>query len=199
MPRRYQMIARKQALRATRQRIVDAAIALHGRRGVVATNWEEIAEQAGVSTATVYRHFPSLEELVPACARTAFEAGARLPTPEEAASAFASLPDSRQRLTHLIRASCHCYELGEDWLAAARREAPVVPALGRAVRLQEKSLRVLIRAATEGVGPGRQTLQVLEALIDFPFWKTLIDAGISKNEAPLIMTDLVQTRLNKRR
>ena len=199
MSRRYRMTARKQALQETRQRIVEAAIALHGQRGVVATNWEEIAERAGVSTATVYRHFPSLEELVPACARTAFEAGARLPTPEQAAAAFATLPDSRQRLAHLIRESCHCYELGSDWLAAARREARAVPALDRSVRLQEKGLRVLIQAATEGVPADPPTLRVLQALIDFPFWKALIDAGIARDKVPLVIADLVQSRLNQRR
>jgi len=90
------MAAREQAVDATRRRIVDAAIALHARHGVLATNWEEIAERAGVSTATVYRHFPSLEELIPACARSAFEAGAQLPSPEQAATAFARLPVEAQ-------------------------------------------------------------------------------------------------------
>lgn len=198
MPRRYRMTARKGAFQETRQRIVDAAIALHGERGILATNWEEIAEQAGVSTATVYRHFPSLEELVPACARTAFEAGARLPTPEEAAAAFATLPPG-QRLVHLIRESCRCYELGSDWLAAARREARAVPALDRAVRNQQAALRILIQAATRGVPTDRSTLHVLEALIDFPFWKALRDTGMAGENVPLVIAHLVQSRLTKRR
>lgn len=199
MPRRYNMTARKGTFQETRQRIVNAAIALHGGRGIVATNWEEIAEQAGVSTATVYRHFRSLEELVPACARTAFEAGARLPTPEEAEAAFATLRDSRQRLAHLIRESCRCYELGSDWLAAARREARAVPALDRAVRNQQAVLRILIQAATKGVPTDRSTLRVLEALIDFPFWRALKDMGMAKQNVPLVIADLVQSRLTKRR
>src|SRR5207249_7892147 len=110
MPRRYRMATRERAVQQTRQRIIDAAISLHAQRGVIATNWEEIAEGAGVSTATVYRHFPSLGELVPACARTAFEA-ASLPTPAQAAAAFAGLTRPAPRIERLIRESCRCYEL----------------------------------------------------------------------------------------
>src|SRR5437870_13375548 len=132
MPRRYQMATRERAVQHTRQRIIDAAISLHAQRGVIATNWEEIAERASVSTATVYRHFPSLGELVPACARTAFEAGASLPTPAQAAAAFAGLTRPA-RIERLIRESCRCYELGAGWLAAARPDAKSVPAPDRAV------------------------------------------------------------------
>jgi AcrR family transcriptional regulator len=199
MPRRYQMAARERALQGTRQRIIDAAINRHAQRGVIATNWEEIAERAGVSTATVYRHFPSLDELVPACARTAFEAGARLPTPGEAASAFAGLTHPSQRMERLIRESCRCYELGDGWLAAARRDAKSVPALDRAVRLQDRVLGVLIRAALGDRSVDSQTMHVIKALVDFPFWKALTDAGLPKQQAPRVIDDLVRSRLEKRR
>ncbi|HEX2178420.1 MAG TPA: helix-turn-helix domain-containing protein [Actinomycetota bacterium] len=72
-PRRYQMQARSQAMAETRARIVRAATELHTERGNLATSWEEIAERAGVAPATVYRHFPSLVELIPACARSVFD------------------------------------------------------------------------------------------------------------------------------
>src|SRR5207249_2889981 len=173
MPRRYQMATRERAVQDTRQRIIDAAISLHAQRGVIATNWEEIAERASVSTATVYRHFPSLGELVPACARTAFEAGARLPSPAQAAAAFAGLTRPAPRIERLIRESCRCYELGAGWLAAARRDAKSVPALDRAVRLRGGVRGVLIRAALGDAFVDAQTMSVIKALIDFPFWKAL--------------------------
>src|SRR5438045_5905067 len=162
MPRRYQMATRERAVKETRQRIIDAPISLHAQRGVFATNWEEIAERAGVSTATVYRHFPSLGELVPACARTAFEAGASLPTPAQAAAAFAGLTRPAPRIERLIRESCRCYELGAGWLAAARRGAKSVPALHRAVRLQDRALGVLIQPALGDECVGPQTRSVTD-------------------------------------
>src|SRR5216117_2454485 len=199
MPRRYQMATRERAVQATRQRIIDAAISLHAQRGVIATNWEEIAERAGVSTATVYRHFPSLGELVPACARTAFEAGGSLPTPAHAAAAFAGLTRPAPRIERLIRDSCRCYELGAGWLAAARRDAKSVPALDRAVRLQDRVLGVLIQAALGDAFVDAQTMSVIKALIDFPFWKALTDAGVATEKVPRVINDLVRSRLQKRR
>jgi len=199
MPRRYQMATRERAVQETRQRIIDAAISLHAQRGVIATNWEEIAERAGVSTATVYRHFPSLGELVPACARTAFEAGASLPTPAQAAAAFAGLTRPAPRIERLIRESCRCYELGAGWLAAARRDAKSVPALDRAVRLQDRVLGVLIQAALGDAFVDAQTMSVIKALIDFPFWKALTDAGVATETVPQVINDLVRSRLQKRR
>ena len=199
MPRRYQMATRERGVQETRQRIIGAAISLHAQRGVIATNWEEIAERAGVSTATVYRHFPSLGELVPACARTAFEAGASLPTPAQAAAAFAGLTRPASRIERLIRESCRCYELGAGWLAAARRDAKSVPALDRAVRLQDRVLGVLIQAALGDAFVDAQTMSVIKALIDFPFWKALTDAGVATETVPQVINDLVRSRLQKRR
>ena len=199
MPRRYQMATRERAVQETRQRIIDAAISLHAQRGVIATNWEEIAERAGVSTATVYRHFPSLGELVPACARTAFEAGARLPSPAQAAAAFAGLTRPAPRIERLIRESCRCYELGAGWLAAARRDAKSVPALDRAVRLQDRVLGVLIQTALGDAFVDAQTMSVIKALIDFPFWKALTDAGVATETVPQVINDLVRSLLQKRR
>jgi len=199
MPRRYQMATRERAVQDTRQRIIDAAISLHAQRGVIATNWEEIAERARVSTATVYRHFPSLGELVPACARTAFEAGASLPTLAQAAAAFAGLTRPAPRIERLIRESCRCYELGAGWLAAARRDAKSVPALDRAVRLQDRVLGVLIQAALGDAFVDAQTMSVIKALIDFPFWKALTDAGVAAEKVPRVINDLVRSRLQKRR
>jgi AcrR family transcriptional regulator len=198
MPRRYRMAAREQAVEATRAQIVEAAIKLHARRGVIATNWEEIAAEAGVSTATVYRHFPSLDELIPACARSAFEAGARLPTPEQAAAAFARLADPSKRIERLIRESCRCYELGSGWLAAARRDARSVPALDRAVRLQDRVLDVLIMAALAGASVSAESRRLIKALIDFPFWKALVDAGMPIEKVPEVINELVQSRLQKK-
>jgi AcrR family transcriptional regulator len=46
------------------ERILDTAYELFSRRGVRAVGVDEVIERAGVAKATLYRHFPSKDELV---------------------------------------------------------------------------------------------------------------------------------------
>jgi AcrR family transcriptional regulator len=48
----------------TRAAIADAAVALFGERGFAETTMDDVAEAAGVSRRTTYRHFPSKDDLV---------------------------------------------------------------------------------------------------------------------------------------
>ena len=56
--RRYDKRQRAHQEAETRQRIVDATIALHESIGGPSTTVTAIAGRAGVSRLTVYRHFP---------------------------------------------------------------------------------------------------------------------------------------------
>src|SRR3954453_10132944 len=51
----------------TRQRIIEAAVALHLERGPAQTSINAIAERAGVNRVTVYRHLPDARTLLEAC------------------------------------------------------------------------------------------------------------------------------------
>ena len=190
-PRPYRMGARAQGVAATRARIVQAAVVLHGEQGIGATTWEEIAGRAGVSTATVYRHFPSFESLIPACARDAFEAGAQLPSREVIDALFAALPSVPERIRKLVEESCTCYQRGEAWLAACRREAlGTVPGLVEIVASQQRALDALIRGALAGTSPPTDAVRTLGVLLDFPFWKALIGGGVPRQRAPEVITRL---------
>jgi AcrR family transcriptional regulator len=187
--RRYRMSQRAAGINKTRQRIVQSAVRLHGKQGITETSWAAIGKTARVSTATVYRHFPTLDSLIPACAQATFAAGAGLPTAQEIAHQFIGLTDTKERLRRLITDSCRCYERGEGWLDACRHEAHKVPALSDAVRAQDRTLDALIAAA---VGPriAHHRRAAMKSLLDFPFWKALIDAGIPRAKAPTIIADL---------
>jgi AcrR family transcriptional regulator len=189
------MSSRAAAVTETRQRIVDAATDLHARHGVLATSWEDIADEAGVSPATVYRHFPSLVELIPACARSVFDV-ARPPTLEEAGTKFATLGTAEQRFAQFVADSCHCYEKGEAWLHAARRERDLIPAIDEVVTIQEQALAVLVQAALGPERVGRRRFATLCVLCDFPFWKSLVDAGVPRRGAAAAVMSLVRTTLD---
>jgi AcrR family transcriptional regulator len=47
-----------------RQRILDTAYELFARRGIRAVGVDEVIDRAGVAKATLYRHFPSKDDLV---------------------------------------------------------------------------------------------------------------------------------------
>jgi len=197
MPRRYRMEARSQAVQQTRGRIVAAAMALHAERGAVATNWEEIADRAAVAPATVYRHFPSLDELIPACARTVFDLAGIVAT-EQVGEIYAGATTPWQKLERFIHGTCECYARGAGWLHAARREADLVPAMKRAVEVQERSNEVFVRAAFAGDQVDEETVAVLRALTDFPFWRSLTDAGLLHAQAVDVICGLVRAELDKR-
>jgi AcrR family transcriptional regulator len=49
---------------SARERILDASYELFSQRGIRAVGVNEVIERANVATATLYRHFPSKDELV---------------------------------------------------------------------------------------------------------------------------------------
>lgn len=194
-PRRYRMSSRAETAALTRERIVDAAMGLHAEQGALRTGWDDIAARAEVATSTVYRHFPSLDELVPACAETVFHISG-LPTPDDADRIFRGLDTPEARLERLIRGTCDCYSKSEGWLHAARRESDLIPALKRAVDVQQRSMELLIRAAVGGA-TAKSTVKVLVALTDFSFWKSLKDSGLREHAATNTVVELASEQLQK--
>src|SRR3712207_3514096 len=65
--RRYELKARAEAQRRTRERIAAAAAELHEEVGIARTTVADIARRAGVQRLTVYNHFSDLRTLLPAC------------------------------------------------------------------------------------------------------------------------------------
>src|SRR5664280_3595678 len=65
--RTYRLRARAAGMDRTRERITRAAVELHGTIGPAATTMSAVAELAGVTRATLYRHFPNEAALFTAC------------------------------------------------------------------------------------------------------------------------------------
>ena len=65
--RKYNKTVRAEKEDGTRQKIVEAAMNLHGEIGPERTTISAIADRAGVQRLTVYRHFPEENELLGAC------------------------------------------------------------------------------------------------------------------------------------
>jgi hypothetical protein len=70
--------------------------------------------------------------------------------------------------------------------------------VGDAVRLQEETLERLVRAATDGLDLSKRDIAVLYTFCDFPFYKSLVDAGVKRSEAADVIVDLALGYLKMR-
>src|SRR5712692_10288397 len=95
-PRKYELDQRAATMEATRRRIVEATIALHREKGIVATSYRDIARRADVGLGTVYHHFPAIDDLVMACGGRLLEL-TQPPGPD----VFAGLRARRRRVERL--------------------------------------------------------------------------------------------------
>ena len=130
-PRKYTMDKRKAAVEETRQRILEATLALHAEKGIFGTSWQDIAKRADVSVGTVYKHFPSLDELVPACGELMY-AITRPPSLEDAPQIFAGASSLEERLGRLVEELFAFYERGAPYIETdfQERRLPAVRGVG---------------------------------------------------------------------
>ena len=173
----------------TRQRIVAATVDLHGTVGPANTTVSAIAEAAGVTRVTVYRHFPDEDALFAACTshwaaqqRMPDLAGWReIPAPEDRADAA---------FTDLYR-----------FFPEADRCSPCPPATGthsptssatRNRQTTQSQIDALLRA-----WPPRQRTKTRRALVghamSFTTWRSLcVDQALPQRDAIVAMTRLVE-------
>jgi AcrR family transcriptional regulator len=181
-PRKYDMSKRAAAVARTRQRIVDATRELHGEQGIAATSWDDIAARAGVGVGTVYRHFPSLDELIPACGEITMQIVA-LPDPKGVPSLFDGVDAPAQRIERLVREAFAIYERGAPQLRAIRNEPDIHPNVAEAGQELEASLTALVDAAVEPFRITPTDRAVVRAMVDLGAWQALRDQGLGPAEA----------------
>jgi AcrR family transcriptional regulator len=184
------MSKRAAAAAQTRQRIVDAALELHGEQGIAATSWDDIARRAGVGVGTVYRHFPSLDELIPACGETAMEFVA-LPAPATLPALFEHDIEPAERVERLVREAFAIYERAAPVLRAIRREADVHPRVAQDREDFEASLSALVDTALGPLDVGRQDRAVARALVDLNTWEALRAHGLGQAESVAAISDML--------
>lgn len=188
-PRNYSMDQRRAAVAETRRRIVEATLALHAEKGIFDTSWKDIAERADVSTATVYNHFPSLDQLVPACGALIM-AITDPPSLEDAPRIFGDAQELKERLQRLTAVMFDFYARGEPYLEVGpkERQLPMVQAWEAGMRATREGLT---REALRWVQPSDSTVRAVSALLDFPVFKSFLRHGISIDEAEAIVSGML--------
>jgi len=191
--RKYELKARAESQRETRDRIARVAAELHEEKGVAHTTVAEIARRAGVTRLTVYNHFADLSELLPACAAHY----ARLhPTPDF--ESVLARGDAAERVRGVLGLVYRWYRETEPMYGKLFSDRASVPELDRF--LEQNVDRMLDGLGADLAAPfavrGRQADR-LRALIrlalDFWTWRRLAGEGLDDEAAADVMAAAVAT------
>jgi AcrR family transcriptional regulator len=182
MARTYTKQKRAEKEAETRDRIVEATLALHGEVGVARTTISMIAERAGVQRHTVYAHFPDERALLMACSGLHMERDP-LPTPE----AWQATNDPEQRVRQALNALYTWFAQNETIAAAFHRDAEQHALLREINELRlGPGLRAFHASLSEGLGANGKAALLLA--MSFYTWRTLArDAGLE----PAAVVDLM--------
>jgi AcrR family transcriptional regulator len=190
--RPYRLRARAEKMDRTRARITSAAIALHGTVGPAATTMSSVAERAGVTRATLYRHFPTEAALFAACSA---EWRAANPAPDPAV--WAAIGDPRERLSTALTSLFRWYRSSQTMRANLLRDLDALPP---AIREGITSYPERVAAVLDEAWPRRSRLRraAIAHAVAFQTWRSLSTQGLSDGEAAMLMVRLVDGASGRR-
>ena len=184
--RSYRKSTRADREQETVARIVDAAEELHGSIGPARTTVSAIAERAGVTRATVYRHVPDDEALFVACS-SQWLSRQRLPEP----ALWEERTDPIERLRVGLADVYRYYRSGEPMLTLVHRDQEVVPERVAARRLEAAAAWVAALARPFETRR-RNVHAALAHAAAFSTWRSLcVEQGLSDRAAVDLMAALV--------
>jgi AcrR family transcriptional regulator len=190
--RRYQLKRRAEQQAETRQRIVEAMVALHREVGPARTTISAIAERAGVERLTVYRHFPNDRSMFEACTS---HYATQVPGPEP--SAWDGIEEPAERLRTALLAFYDYYRRAEDVLTHAARDVPELPALAEVLTPWKDFVGEVRKGLVGGWGvDGAERARLSAAVahaLRFETWRSLARAEeLGNEEAADLMVTLAQ-------
>jgi AcrR family transcriptional regulator len=189
--RKYELKARAESQRQTRERIAKAAAELHELQGVAQTTVSEIARRAGVQRLTVYNHFPNLAKLLPACSAHYMRLHPQ-PTLDEAFAA----EDPRERLGMVLEAFYAWYRETEAMLTSVYGDRASVPELDEFMRgTADRQLAELATNLAAGFGAhgdrDERRLALVAVALHFWTWQRLSVEGLDDAAAADLMASAV--------
>ena len=166
----------------TRELIIERTLELHGRQGIQATTFPQIADVAGVPMETMEALFPTPDDLVRSCA-THFMESLQFPPADRAPEVFAGASSEHERIHRLVETSFGAYERGADGLTAARRERKDVSVVDESLEELEHSFDALVAEAIRPLRPDSSSVPGLRALTDVEVWRALRHQGATPEGA----------------
>ena len=183
------MRRRAEQVDQTRQRIVQATVELHGSVGPASTTIAAIADRAGVTRLTVYRHFPDEDALFGACSAHWI---ARQQLPD--AGTWSGIGDPVARLRAGLADLYRFFRAGADMLTHIYRDFAALPEEHQqALRNQDTLFGDVLAAPFGRAGDEDRRLRaVVGHAISFWTWRSLcLDHGLTDAEAADAMTGMV--------
>lgn len=170
--RKYNKTRRAEQQEVTRERIVEATVALHEELGPANTSIKAIAEKAGVQRLTVYRYFPDDVSLFEACTSHWFSIN---PPPD--AALWLDIEGAGKQTYAAFLAFSQYYRVTETMWTGAYRDVERLTAL----RGPMNKFEVYIDSVRDGLlstwklkGKSRQQLSItLRHCLRFSTWQSL--------------------------
>ena len=190
--RPYRLKKRAEAMSDTRQRITEAAMELHGTLGPARTTVSAVAEWAGVQRHTVYRHFPTEDDLFAACSAHWNELN---PLPDM--EAWRRETEPAVRLETALNELYEYYAATASMWANVLRDVDLVPSLPSTLAPFERHLDDVADLLASGRGARGARRALLKAAIrhaiDFRTWESLVQrGGITASQGARLMRALVE-------
>jgi AcrR family transcriptional regulator len=189
--RKYSQKKRAEKQEQTRERIVEAVMALHEELGPRDTTITAVAERAGVQRLTVYRHFPDDVALFQACSSRWFELH---PAPD--LQAWQGITDPSVRSLTALQDLFDYYRQTEGMWTSIYRDLDETPALQQPMEQFENYLAGIrndLLAVWKPTGTRKRDMKItVDHCLQFSTWKSLSEQGLSDKQ----ITNLVVRWIN---
>ena len=172
----------------TRQRITEAAVRLHTSIGPSVTSMSAVAEEAGVTRLTLYRHFPSKDDLFGAC-MTHWRSLHPPPDPD----GWRVIPSFDARVRRALTDLYRWYAANGDDLYPIYRDAAHTPTSNQRARqaTNERMVDAILGDFVAGIS-ARQLRASIGHVVGFWTWRSLVvDQGLSTGDASAMASEFV--------
>jgi AcrR family transcriptional regulator len=173
----------------TRQRITEAAVRLHTTIGPSAASISAVAEEAGVTRLTLYRHFPSKDALFGAC-MSHWRSLHPPPDPE----AWRAIGPFEARVHTALSDLYRWYGENGDDLYPIYRDAVHTPESSQRARQanNDRMIEAVLRDVPLAGAARRRLRAAVGHAISYWTWRSLaVDHGLSTREAGALSAQFV--------
>ena len=186
--RAYNIETRRKQQAELKASIAAATVELHAAKGAVATSYADIASHAGVSLPTVYKHFPTMHELLQGCTSHVIGKAPQFPAEEILAA-----PDLPAAAELLVAATEQQHLHFEPWFTW--REDRVLPFLAEVTdgfRKMQSAFVAKLLAQYLGKGVRREIVAAWESVLSFDLWHRLVRShGLARAAARRVLVQML--------